>query len=107
MRRPRTPVRTPDRAALLGLPAAAALVLALGACHHAAPAGDPTPAPVTSSPSATSGLPQGPAPTAQSPRSTVAAGAGSTGGTGSDGLTVRYLAPDGSERTLGVEDFPR
>ncbi|CAA9293690.1 MAG: hypothetical protein AVDCRST_MAG48-761 [uncultured Friedmanniella sp.] len=30
-----------------------------------------------------------------------------TGGAGSDGLTVRYQGPDGSTRTLRVEDFPR
>jgi hypothetical protein len=30
-----------------------------------------------------------------------------TAGAGSDGLTVRYLGPDGKIKTLPAEDFPR
>ena len=66
----------------LGLPAVA--VLALAGCA------DPS-APVSSA-------------TPSSPHSAIPL---TTGATGSDGLTVRYLGDDGSVRTLRVEDFPR
>ena len=70
----------------LGLAAVAVLGLALTGC------GDPA-APTPSAPSASS------TPSSTVPR-TVDAG-------GSDGLTVRYLAEDGTVKTVGVEDFPR
>ena len=68
----------------LGLPAVAALALALAGC------GDPAPAPAAP-PSTT-------VPSSLPPVTT---------GSGSDGLTVRYLADDGSVKTVRVEDFPR
>ncbi|MGI3779339.1 MAG: hypothetical protein ACRYG2_01045, partial [Janthinobacterium lividum] len=66
------------------------LGLALAGC------GDPA-APSPSSPPASS-APTNPA------ADEVAA---SSGTAGSDGLTVRYLADDGTVKTVGVEDFPR
>jgi hypothetical protein len=80
----------------LGLPAVAALGLVLAGCGEPAA---PSPSAPPSSSSPASPLPSGTlAPTAVP----------STGGTsGSDGLTVRYLADDGSVKTVRVEDFPR
>ena len=73
----------------LGLAAVAVLGLALSGC------GDPA-APTPSAPAAPSASST---PSSTVPR-TVDAG-------GSDGLTVRYLAEDGTVKTVGVEDFPR
>jgi hypothetical protein len=70
----------------LALPAVAVLGLGLAGCGE----------PVAPTPSAPSGSPTG--------SSTVAPVAS---GTGSDGLTVRYLSKDGTIRTVRVEDFPR
>jgi hypothetical protein len=68
----------------LGLPTVAVLALALAGC------GDPAPAPAAP--------PAAPASPSVPTFSTTA---------GSDGLTVRYLAADGSVKTVRVEDFPR
>ena len=67
-------------------------VAALAGCAHASVPADPPP----STPTATS-----PAPT-PTLRTTVP-----ISGAGSDGLTVRYLGPDGKVKTLPAEDFPR
>ena len=74
----------------LGAGAAATLALGLTAC------GDPA------SPSAPAATPSG------NPSAPVRHELTATSGTtGSDGLTVRYLSDDGTVRTVRVEDFHR
>jgi hypothetical protein len=73
----------------LGLPAVAVLALTLGGCADPA---EPVPSSPPASPSAS------PSPSGLAP---------SVSGTGSDGLTVRYLDADGGVKTVRVEDFPR
>ena len=78
----------------LGLPAAAVLTLALTGCS------DPA-APTPTTPATTAPAPSAPA-SPGTPRLAVQDDAA-----GSDGLTVRYLADDGTVKTVGVENFPR
>lgn len=82
----------PRSLARLGLPAVAVLGLALAGCGEPVA---PAPSAPTSSPAST------PTSTTSGP---LAPTAGSAGG---DGLTVRYLADDGTVKSVGVEDFPR
>ena len=77
--------------ALLAAGLAAAVAALAGCTDTSEPAG-----PAPSTPAATS-----PAPAATLPTTIP------TSGAGSDGLTVRYLGPDGKVRTLPAEDFPR
>jgi len=86
--RPRLP-----RVVRLGLPAVALLAVALTGCSD--PVTPSAPVPGSPTPGAP---PASPAPSGIVP--TVAS-------VSSDGLTVRYLADDGSVKTVGVEDFPR
>lgn len=76
----------------LGLPAVALLGLALAGCGEPAA---PAPGAPASSPVGT--------PTS-TPSGTLAPTTGSAGG---EGLTVRYLAGDGTVKSVEVEDFPR
>jgi hypothetical protein len=71
----------------LGLPAVAVLALTLAGCAE----------------------PQAPVPTAPpaSPSASPSGFAPSVAGTGSEGMTVRYLDADGDVKTVRVEDFPR
>ena len=73
---------------------AAGLVAALAALAGCTDTSEPA-APTPSTPAAS-------APAASTDRPSVR-----TSGAGSDGLTVRYLGPDGKVRTLPAEDFPR
>ncbi|GAB2589033.1 hypothetical protein [Microlunatus antarcticus] len=79
--------RVPKVLVRLGLPAVAVLGLALAGC------GDPA-TPTPAAPPAT-------------PSSTVSPGLAPVADGRADGLTVRYLADDGTVKTVGVEDFPR
>lgn len=73
----------------LVLPGAVLLALGLGAC------GDPVPA----------GSPPAPTQTTQPTPASAPVTLPSATGAGSDGLTVRYLDPDGTVKTVRVEDF--
>lgn len=68
-----------------GVAALAVLLLAAGCTEQEPVSTPPSPPPVSSSPLRVA------------PETTA----------GSDGLTVRYLAPDGTIKTLPVADFPR
>ena len=86
-------MRKTSRALLVAGLAAGVAALA-GCAHPSAPADPPASTPTASaSPSPAPRLGDGPAV--------------GTAGTGSDGLTVRYLGPDGKIKTLPAEDFPR
>ncbi len=77
--------RVPKCLARLGLPAVAVLGLALAGCSD----------------------PRAPTPGAPPPPPATGTIAPSVASGGSNGLTVRYLADDGTVKTVRVEDFPR
>jgi|tagenome__1003787_1003787.scaffolds.fasta_scaffold18706037_2 hypothetical protein len=90
----RTVSRGLPRLLRLSLPVVAVLALGLGACSEPAAPEGPVPTP--------SSTPSSAAPSSAAPAATLAVPDGSTG---SDGLTVRYLAQDGTVKTVRVEEF--